>query len=268
MHFIIHAANRATLMKIDSQGYASVIVPDHTDDLDCLKSADRECPFHASMDSVDSVSRIATRAPNDYEVPTISSVSTEAASVGVSEEANPKSTPVRLARQRAVSECEEASEEMTETLRFTERESVTSATESDPRVEGTVSAAGSTSVEPHARGTESAGTVADGGGVKSVTDRDSAIGSEDLVFDSGIENSNEGFEITSPQAPASTMPLPPPRPPRPLSLSELHIDATVVNSDTTSPRPRSKTFHNPSLSPQKRNKKLNILLNQQSSVVI
>ena len=265
MYFFIPAGNRATLMKIDSQGYASVIIPDHTDDLDCLKSTDRECPFHASMDFVDSVGQMAMRVPNDYEVPTISSVSAQTSPVGVSEEAHSRATPVRLARQRAVSE---ASEVMTETLQFTERESIISINESDPRVEGAVLAGGGTSVEPQVNGTESAVTVGDRAVVKSVADRDSAIGSEDLVFDSGIENSNEGFEITSPQAPASSMPIPPPRPPRPLSLSELHIDATLVDSDAASPRPRSKTFHNPSLSPQKSTKKLNILLNQQSSVVI
>ena len=99
------------------------------------------------------------------------------------------------------------------------------------------------------------------------TDQDYSELTNEEVFDSGFENSNEGLELASPQikGPTVSLPLVPPHPARPSSLFEKERDK-MAESDT---RPRSKTFNDTKISPQETtDKKLRIFLNNQSSVVV
>ncbi len=216
-------------MRIDSQGYASVIIPDHTDEMDCLTSGQRSCPFHASMDSLD----MQLRQPNDYEVPTVITNQTE----------EPRASVGRLARQKAFSESESTQEEVSS---FSITIGATSA--------------GLAIVQTSSGDRRST----DKGSIESI--QDSELTNEE-VFDSGFENSNEGLELASPQikGPTVSLPLVPPHPARPSSLFEKERDK-MAESDT---RPRSKTFNDTKISPQETtDKKLRIFLNNQSSVVV
>lgn len=225
----LSSAQRATLMRIDSQGYASVIIPDHMDEMDCLTSGQMSCPFHASLDSLDQLQH-----PNDYEVPsTIRTLKTEAtkrASLSV------------LGRQKAVSESEGTQEEFSSLAQTSE-----------------ATTAGLVTVRVQ--------RLTDKGSVESVHDLE--LANEEVFdsgfenSNEGLELTSpqmKGVGISAPPIP--------PRPPRPFSLSESRGEQLLPNAETHK-RPRSRTFNCVKPPPQETaEKKLCIFLNKQSSVVV
>lgn len=229
-------------MRIDSQGYASVIIPDRTDETECLISGQSSCPFHGSMDSLD----LQQRRPNDYEVPAIRASETEEPrkTIKTSEiEESRRGSLARLARQKAISESECTQDKL-----------------SSPTLIGTTSV-GLATLQNSNGDRRSAGK----GSIESVQDTELA---NEEVFDSGFENSNEGLELTSAQIKTVDVSPPPvpPRPPRPSSLFESQGDKLLADTEA---RPRSKTFNSTKLSPQETpNNKIRIFLNKQSSVVV
>jgi len=180
-------------MRIDSQGYASVVIPDPPlCEEPCQTSY---CSIHSSIDPI-------LPSPHDYEVPVISRTV--------------QLPPVLrrpLARQRAVSDLEP-----TKTPRELPGE-ITQARE----------------VSPDQAEQESIDSV------------------NDEVFDSGIENSNEGFEISSPTT----------HPHKAQSLSE---QPAAKESDQL--RPRAMTNHSSKPSLGHSDSKLCIILGQQPGVVV
>ena len=208
-------------MRIDSQGYASVMVPDDSDTTHCLRP--RRCPFHVSTESLDPM-----RSPNDYEVPAYVMAETEEAFRRGS-----------LARQKAVSSMSEHTQE-----------------EASLRVPDSKVVAGIQTLDVLA-------VEIDNESVESVVDQDAS----EEVFDSGFENSNEGLQLTSPRMSESVPPPIPPRAPRALSLVETESD-TLFSHSYARPRAKTSTFDSSKPSTTETNKKLCILLNHQSGVVV
>ena len=211
-------------MRIDSQGYASVMVPDDSDTTDCLRP--RRCPFHVSTESLDPM-----RSPNDYEVPAYVMAETE--------ETVRKGS---LARQKAVLSVSEHTQEEVASLRVP-----------DSKV---VAQAGIQTIDVLA-------VEIDNESVESVVDQDAC---NEEVFDSGFENSNEGLQLTSPRMSESVPPPIPPRAPRALSLVETERD--TLFSHSYRPRAKTSTLDSSKPSAAETNKKLCILLNHQSGVVV
>ena len=232
-------------MRIDSQGYASVIIPDHTDDAepDCLKSGESECPFHSTLnkDQILFPPGPPLLQPSDYEVPVH-----VPANGSESNETKPSAkTSPRLSRQRAVLSESEDDKQIP-----------------GSRVEGATITTQTLSVDPVDRSgrydrllpppaTEviaegdssliknlASDTTANQASVESAIDKDSEIDIED-VFDSSIEDTRDS---SCPQSRLRESATALTSKPRTISLK----DSTVVsgsNQDSKLLRPRAMTVH-------------------------
>ena len=258
-------------MRIDSQGYASVLITDHTDDteLDCLKSGESQCSIHSSRSKerihcppgppppgqpLFPPGQLLSQA-SDYEVP----VHVAPANVSESEENISVTMSPRLSRQRAVISESEDDKKVSGSGSHVEEEMITTQTLSVDPVDHSgrydkLLPPPANEVVPEVllinntastTGNQDSDTAFERkASIESAMERNSEMDNED-VFDSGIENCIDTQDYSSPQSRLgeSTAALDPKPCARPISLGE----STVAGGNNEPLRPRAMTVHSTKL---------------------